>query len=469
MSDMPIQDLPGRFRTHLKATNLIEPGEKVLVAVSGGLDSVALLHLLNKLRGEMEIVLEVVHVHHGLRGAEADADLQFTRDLAEKLNLPFHFRRVETRMHAKTHRLSLEESARNLRYQAFDEILKEAGATKLATAHTADDQAETILDHLLRGSGVTGLRGMTPIRGPYIRPLLQFSREELEGFVRDQCIFFREDSSNRDLSFKRNRIRHELLPYLKTHFNPDLVATLANTANILKENESFLVDFAGKAYKSLVSLKNDEIVLEIKPFLNYFAIVQKYILFCAGVQLGIPRKDWTFKKTERVLEAVASRRIGKRIQINRAFDAYLDHDGLVIGRRTKSATRINLDLRKQDSVEFQRFVIRWSIQQTTKNLRFGKNKKVEFVDFDKTGHLVCLRTSLPGDRFIPLNFSGHKKIASLFSDQKVPHRLRKETPILESPNGIAWVGGYGIDDRFKVTSQTKHLLKLELIDKAHAT
>ncbi len=467
---MAHHDLLSRFKSHLVTSRLIESGDKILVAVSGGLDSVALLHLLAQSHSDLQISLQVVHVHHGLREEEADRDLEFSRKLAAALNLPFHFRKVNARAYAQSHKLSLEESARALRYQAFDEVLAETGATKLATAHTADDQAETILDHLLRGSGVTGLRGILQKRDSYARPLLVFTRHELDDFVRQNKIVFCEDSSNRDASFKRNRIRHELIPYLKKHFNSNLTDTLGRTATILDENEAFLTEFAGNAYKSLVSLqKKNEIILEIEPFLSYFTIVQKYILIHAGLLLCIPRVEWTFKKFERILKSVASKKVGKRIQINREFEAYIDHDGLALRKRVVPTLKMKIDLRKEHSVPFQDFEICWSIMNKTESLQLKKNYNVEFVDFDKTGHSVCLRTCLPGDRFIPLNSSGHKKLASFFSDQKVPHHLRRETPILESASGIIWIGGFGIDDRFKVTEKTKRLLKLELLDKPDAT
>jgi tRNA(Ile)-lysidine synthase len=463
-------NLLARVRAHLISTKLIQPGDKILAAVSGGLDSAALLHLLAHLQRDLKFNLEIVHVHHGLRGAEADRDLEFTRQLAAELKLPFHFRKVNVRDYARRRKMSLEESARVLRYQAFDEVLAETKAAKLATAHTADDQAETVLDHLLRGSGLAGLRGMRARRDVYIRPLLKFTRQQVEEFVREHQISFREDSSNRDRSFKRNRLRHELLPYLKERFNPQITAALTRSAQILEENEAFLNHVAESAYKSVVSVeRKNEIVLEIKAFLSYFSIVQKYVLFHAGEKLGVPRSQWNFQKLARVLQALSAPKLGKKIIINKDFEIYIDRDGLAIRRRALPALKLKVNLQKQKSAAFGDFEIRWQIENKAAGVRLKQRKKVAVVDFDKTGAVVYFRTGLPGDRFIPLNFTGHKKLASFFSDKKTPHHLRRQTPILESPAGIVWIAGFGIDDRFKVTHQTKRLLKLEIIDRTHAT
>ena len=235
---MSQENLLSRLKSSLITSRLVAPGDTIVVAVSGGLDSVALLHLLAKVSSVLELSLAVLHVHHGLRGEEADLDLEFTRELAQKLELPFHFKKVDIRRYAMLHKRSIEESARVLRYQAYDQLLAETKAAKLATAHTADDQVETLLDHFLRGSGVVGLRGMTPTRESYIRPLLGFTRRELEQFVRENRLSFREDSSNRDLNFKRNRIRHELIPYLQKHFNPNLTQTLGRSAKRKSQNLS---------------------------------------------------------------------------------------------------------------------------------------------------------------------------------------------------------------------------------------
>ncbi len=466
MSDMNLLDI---FKEHLVSGEFVQSGDKVILAVSGGLDSVALLHLFYQIRDLFELQLFVVHVHHGIRGAEANRDLDFVHSLTVQYKLPFFSKKVEAVKYAADEKLSLEESARILRYTAFDEVLKKIQCTKLATAHTTDDQAETILDHFLRGSGILGMKGMSQKRGAYMRPLLAFSRTELEAYVKQNRLEYRTDSTNEELKYKRNRIRNELIPYLKKHFNQNFDNTLVRSGKIYEENETFLKAYANNAFKSLVSLqKKNEIILDIDGYLNYFEIIKKYIIFKACEILNIERNNLTFDKLDRILALIKQRKIGKKIQLDKNCEIIIDHDGIVITTTNNPFNKIELDLFTQKSLMYSEYEFRWSIIDNPQRLKFNKNRKIEFVDFDRIGNLVSFRTLLPGDKFVPLNFIGQKKVADYFSDNKIPHHLRKITPILEAPDGIIWICGQCIDDRFKITTKTTRLLQLEMLEHSNA-
>ncbi len=455
-------ELVEKLKSSLTSNNLVKRGDKILLAVSGGLDSTALLDMFSKIQEAFDLTLGILHVHHGIRGEDADRDLKFVRNLSKKYNLPFYFKKVDSKKFMREQRYSLEESARILRYQVYDDFLKQTRFDKLATAHTADDQAETILDHFLRGSGILGLRGMSKQRGAYIRPFLIFNRKELQSYVKQNDLEFREDSSNMDLRYRRNRIRNELIPYLREHFNPNLIETLNRQGEIFEQNEEFLMSFASDAYKSLVlKCKKDKIILDIEGFLNYFTIVRKYLLFQVGQELSLPRNLLNFDKLQRILNLISQRKIGKKIFINKEWQIITDHDGIVF-KRKKEGSKVTFNVSETGSLRFQDYEFRWSILKNSDSVFFSQNRDVEFVDLERTGCQLLLRNMLPGDRFVPLNFAGHKKVADYFSDRKVPHHLRDEIPILESSRGIVWVCGYALDDRFKVTDQTNHILKLEM-------
>ncbi|MCH7754463.1 tRNA lysidine(34) synthetase TilS [candidate division KSB1 bacterium] len=459
--EMTLLEKVTRFIQH---NRLIVERDKILLAVSGGLDSVALLHIFSQLKSILKLELAVAHVHHGIRGNEADKDLEFVTSLSCNYKLPFQSKKVEAKAFAKSQKYSLEESARILRYKAFEEFLTKSKYSRLATAHTANDQAETVIDHFLRGSGSLGMQGIQVKRGAYIRPLLELTREDLEQYAKENKLTFRQDSSNKDLQFRRNRIRRELIPYLKEHFNPNLVKTLNRTALIFSETESVLESVSDEAYKSLVSLqKINEIIVEIDGFLGYFKAVQKYILFRACQALGINRNDLNFDKLDKVLSVIAEKKIGKRVDINQDFQLAIDHDGIIIKRKaSEKIPQIKFDLLDSNALRFGEYELKWSITKKEEPVEFNKNRQIELLDFDKTGNSLCVRTFHPGDRFIPLNFKGQKKIADYFSDRKIPHHLREVTPILESPAGIVWLCGHCIDNRFKVRKETDKLLKVEI-------
>ncbi|MFQ5675846.1 MAG: tRNA lysidine(34) synthetase TilS [bacterium] len=458
-----------KVTTFIKKKGLVGRGDKILLAVSGGLDSVAMLDIFFTIRKDFGLELAIAHIHHGIRDHEADEDYEFVKGLCDDYGLRFFGEHVNAKQYADSQKLSLEESARVLRYEVFDKLLACTGSEKVATAHTANDQAETVLDHLLRGSGVLGMRGIQARRDCYVRPLLSVTRGELESYARQKSLRYRQDRTNEDVYFRRNRIRKELIPYLMQYFNPNLVNTLNRTAEIFSESESFLQTAADKAFKSLVSLhKKNEITLEIEPFLKYFNVVRKYVLIAACQKLGIDRNALNFDILDRMIGMIEKRHPGKRVRINDGFHLFVDHDAIVIKKNDiNRPERVEFDLVNTDHLRFGDYEFSWSIREKADAASFKKNRATETLDFEKTGNRLFLRTVKPGDRFIPLNFKGHKKVYDYFSDRKIPHRQRDETPILESSKGIVWVCGHCIDDRFKVRRATRKVLVVKMKEAKH--
>jgi len=448
----------------LQEKQLVTHDTKLLLAVSGGLDSVCMLHLFCKIRPFFNIELSVLHLNHGLRGAESDGDAAFVKKLAGQYQLPFFNKKVDTLAYKEKNKLSLEEAARELRYKFFEETLNNAKADLLATAHTADDQAETIIDHFLRGSGLLGMSGMPVKRNYYIRPMLCFSRAELENYANREKLVFREDASNRDLSYKRNRIRHELLPYLKENFNPNLTATLNRTATIFRDTEDYLEQVAKDACKSLVSLqKKNEISLEIEGYLSYNIQIRNYILFACLDRLRINRKTLNFDKLYRINQLIEKREICKRFPIDDTFELWIDRDVFIISKHEiKQKEKISFNLESEKSARYRDCQFIWSFVEKDTDIVFDTNKNVEYFDCDKIGINLTLRPPYPGDYFIPLNFTGRKKLSDFFTDNKVPINERRNIAVLESDNKIVWVCGYQIDNRFKVRPETKKVLKMEM-------
>ena len=430
----------------------------------------ALLHLCLEAVRQNPLRLSVVHVNHGLRGEESDADERFVAALAARNELPFYSGTKDVRATARQHKHSLEEAARIVRYAYFEQMLNDTDAVMLATAHTADDQAETVIDRFLRGSGPAGLAAMRPARGRILHPLLTFSRRELHEYVTDHGLAYREDSSNADISFRRNRIRKELLPYLQAHFNSGVTKTLCRSAVVFQEIEDYLCEQGRTALKSLVSLRaKNEIVLDIDRFMSYNDVVQKYVLYECCHRFSISRDRLDFARLQNMLALFRQKRIGTRAAVTDEVEVLIDHDGVVFLKREPEAPeQVRIDLLRHGPVAFHRYEFDWSVSQRNQASEFASDPRIELFDLDKMGQLLTLRKYAPGDQFVPLNFCGHKKVSDYFSDAKVPLRQREFVPVLESEKGILWVCGHRMDDRFKITDSTKQILRMEMKDRAHA-
>lgn len=269
----------------IRRHGLLKAGDRVSVAVSGGSDSVALLRLLLELREELGIVLSVAHFHHGIRGAEADADAEFVASLARSHNLELHSCGGDAPAHARAKQASLETAARELRYQFFAHLLKNGMVDKIATAHTLDDQAETVLMKTLRGAGTRGLAGIYPaLKSGLVRPLLGIRRAALEEYLRAMKQDWREDSSNRDRRHLRNRVRHELLPLLERDFNPEVARVLAETAEVARGEEEFWQREVERLLPGVCA--QDGSSLQVEPLLAQPLAVQRRLVRAALERAG---------------------------------------------------------------------------------------------------------------------------------------------------------------------------------------
>ena len=432
------------------------------------MDSVVLLHLFLKIKNEWNLKLVICHINHNLRGAEANRDQLFVEKLAENKHIALHTQSVDVSTFAKANKIGIEEAARILRYRVLDALLSKLAYRKIATGHTADDQVETVLDHFLRGSGLRGLQGMEKYRGNYIRPLLEFSRMQLSKYAVQNKINHIEDTSNSNLDFKRNRIRHELIPHLETAFNPNIRQVILRTSEIFSEAEDYFQKQADEIFKSLVFFQNkNEIVLDIKSFLSYFKILKKYTLIKAFQELKIDRNSVNFIAFQRILTLIENRKIGKRIRINADFEILVDHDGIVVHKiQNQTLKKIEFSLtRNVGEVVYYDYFFFWSLSKKSEIAKYKQNPKIEFFDAGKLSKQLMITSFTSGDHFQPVNFFGEKKISKYFSDKKVPLRKRRRIPILKSANRVAWVCGHCLDDAYKVTNMTEHVLKFELMER----
>jgi tRNA(Ile)-lysidine synthase len=442
---------------------MLQRGDKIIVACSGGPDSVALLHLLNQIKEKYDLKLIVAHVNHELRGNESDEDERFVKRLARKLKLNFHTRSFDVVRIARKKKLSIEEAAREVRYQYLDKLAQRLKATKIALGHNADDQAETVLMRLIRGTGALGLTGMSIVRGKIIRPLLQIKREEIEEFFKEQNLDFRIDSSNLRQDYLRNRIRLELLPHLKRNYNPKIIDTLNRTASILSAQEDYLMKKTLKEFGKIAKAQKEKISLDLAKLFNYDIFLQREILRLVFERLGESEFKGSFALVELVLNLAQQRKAGRRIFLKKDVLAEVSAGHLNFYKVKKEEKDQSLVF--PGAAESERFGIRLDSEIVKrKNLKekpYSKDEMTAFLSWDKLKPPFILRNPRTGDQFRPLGMKGTKSLKDFLTDLKVPRYEKERVLVLTSNDWIVWVLGYRIADQFKVQKNTKEVLKIK--------
>jgi tRNA(Ile)-lysidine synthase len=443
---------------------MISEGDSVIVAVSGGPDSVCLLNILHALKNELHIHLVVAHFDHGLRPAEDESETAFARALAESLKLPFETARG--RLLAKKTRGSREEVARNARYAFLEKVRKKHKAQKIALGHNLNDQAETILMRLLRGSGPSGLTGIPPCRdGEIIRPLVEIERLEIENFLKAKRLASVTDSSNLKVDYLRNKIRLKLMPLLEVH-QPQLAHLLSQTAEILRDEDDYLGRIAEAWLARNLELSPDHTFrVPITSFLSLPVALRRRVIrnVIGKVKKDLRRISWDH------IEAIQRLAQGEKPQAALNLPGILtvkrDYDHLIfsasVGRKPRTFCYTLDGPGTYDLKEIGRSFLMEEIKNR-KGLRLRGSKWTAFLDAEKLRFPLTLRTFKAGDRFIPFGMEGHKKLKDFFVDLKVPLERRYSTPILCCEETSIWVCGFRIDDRFKVTAETKRVLKITM-------
>lgn len=454
--------LIARFEKCLQEHQLVAPGQTVLVAVSAGVDSMVLLDLFARIRGPWRLRLVVAHLNHGLRGKEADRDEIFVSARASDYGLTVVTERADVAGYALERRLSREAAAREVRYDFLRRAAQQVNADRVALGHHANDQAETFLDHLLRGAGLAGLGGMWWQRDIFVRPLLGFTRSELTEYATQHQLPFCEDSSNVDLRIRRNRLRHELLPLLATHYNPRVVEVLSRACQAFQEADQGLRIIAAQQLARDSREEGGKIVLDIAEFLRYLSVTQKYVLMEAVERMGGWRCQLDSRTLERVLRSVRQARPGTRVSLGRGIEAAVSGRYLVIGPSAQAPFWLPVHIGQEVVDPARRFAFKCSpaALDEFQALR-GTSPALEFVDAGEVRGPLRLRSWQRGDRFFPLGMQESKRLSDFFIDAKVPQHRRNLVPLLECDNGIVWVCGLRLDERFRVTNKTKQVLKLE--------
>ncbi|MGE3277460.1 MAG: tRNA lysidine(34) synthetase TilS [Vicinamibacterales bacterium] len=454
--------LPVRVRRYAARHGLWTPDARVLAAVSGGSDSVALLLVLHLLAREGHLRLAgVAHVHHHLR-AEADADERFVRDLAASLGVPCDVQHVDVRRESATRRLSIEVAAREARHAALAAAAAAAGADLVATAHTRDDQAETVLMRLVRGAGPLGLGGIDPRRGGRVRPLLEEDRAGLRAWLEHAGQDWREDASNLDLAQPRNRLRHDVLPRLARHFNPAVALALSRAADIAREDERYLAVEARRAADRIVHPSPERIVVQAAALSALPAAMGRRVARVA-LETACPGQTYGLEEVTRVLACAAggpgADLPGVHMERNGAAVVLVPR-GVV---RPAGAGAFRYELTVPGRLVIPEAGVILEAEGPWPGCTLERAADSVAVDAGVLGRRVVIRSRQPGDRLRPLGLGGRKKLQDLFVDRKVSAGDRDRTPVVTDPAGrIVWVAGLALAEEFRVTTGTNGVIVLRL-------
>ncbi|HEX9934687.1 MAG TPA: tRNA lysidine(34) synthetase TilS [bacterium] len=457
-------DLQEKWLRFIEHHRLVLPGDGVLIGVSGGKDSVALLDLFVSVRDSWRLRLAAVHLEHGIRGREAERDETFVGRICRQYGIPLVSVQADAPTYCKKNRLSLETGSRNLRYHVFQDARERLGFGRLALAHHADDQAETILLNLVRGAGLRGLGGMRALRGPIIRPLLFATREEIDAYIRRRRLPFRIDSTNSDTHLRRNRMRLKILDGIKRHFGPHTVRTIGRAGMAAAEAEEILDWLASEALSHVQPRHSkDEITLDIHPFLQYFKGVRKAVLIRLFENASFIMRRPGYEELERILNLIEHGESGSAVFIEPSAVAIKSGQCLVLAKRRGEPRSVTVHVGKtvdlrDIGVQFISEYMDWNPGMSIPR----DNPDVAFLDGDATKPPFILRFFRQGDWFVPLGMKGKKKLHDFFVDAKIPNVRRRHIPLFVANGSIAWITGLRLDERFKVTKMTRRILKLEI-------
>jgi len=455
-----------RVKRTIDHYHLLNQGDRLVVGVSAGVDSMVLLHLLNACRHTFNLSLIVAYVNHGIRPKEPEKEADLVREECERLHLPFECGTFNAKEFQRVGKFSLQEAARRLRFHFFEQILQKYDAQKIALGHHADDQVETVLLRLMRGAGLQGLKGILPIReGKVIRPLLEVWRHEIEAFASENNIPFLMDSSNLKEDYLRNRLRLSLIPLLEKEYQPNLKEILLRTSANLREENDYLEREAEKVYQNMVEGKGDTLTFQYPVYRSLhpaiqWRVIQKMLRTIYGEEKEDLEISQMFKRLKQpapsfVLEFPLGICMEKR------------YETVSIGKqRVETIPPFEVELVSPGRTlikEIGREVLTEEMDVQGRSGMPRVSSETAFLDYQVLQFPLRLRNFRPGDRFQPLGVKGSQKLKEFFIDHKIPRFERSKIPLLISGERIVWVVGHRIDECARISDRTKRILKVNLV------
>ena len=458
-----------RVKKYIRENQMLEAGSMIVAGVSGGADSVAMLHILKSIQKEFRFSLEAVHIHHGIRGKEADRDEALVKKICEEWKIPFQSYHYPVPRLSREWKLGEEETGRIVRKQAFAEEKKKLGFSEkreegmgrfcIALAHNCNDLAETMLHHLARGTGLRGLSGIRPCNGEIIRPVLCLERKEIVYYLEERGIPYITDSSNLSDEYTRNRIRHHILPAMEMEINQKAVEHMAETARILASADEYFQK-KGKELLKLCRRKEGYFLDDI--FFEEDSIIREYAVMEGFEQLAGKRKDFTSLHVEQVF-SLREKEIGRYICFPQHLRAIRQYGGILLEKtETQEApeyTECFFEIPVPGTLRCSFGIFETKIFPY-KNQKIEEKKYTKWMDYDKIKGSPCVRTRKQGDYLVVYSAGGRKKLNRVFIDEKIPAGLRDQIPVVATGSEILWIPGGRMNEQYKVTSTTGRVLEL---------
>lgn len=474
-----------KVKKTIQEYTMLNPGERIGIAVSGGPDSIALLHCMAALSLDYDLTLQVLHLNHGIRDREADGEEEFVRNLCHSMKIPFDSRKISIPALRSGGRGSLEDIGRRERYRYFEAAANTYELNKVALGHNLNDQAETIIMKLLRGSGLEGLKGMLPVRsGRYIRPLIEITRTEILQFLEREDKAYVIDSSNKEDIYLRNKVRNRLIPRLQ-EYNPKLIENIDTLSRILRvENEFIERSVWDLLSKWNVNPADEEITVHIPAFNSIHSALQ-FRLMKMLLKDGLwPKKEITYVHVKSVIDLMGGDNPNGVLHLPAGVTVAREYENLTVmkGRHTPagivdSASHKNKKHIKDDKWNVNDYYYNVNIPGCVKIREAGLSisfdlvdvsgiaftaDRTSFIDFDAVEFPLVVRNMKPGDRIQPLGLKGTKKVKSVFIDMKVPRDRRRKIPLLVDQRSVLWIPGITLNDRVKITNNTEKVIKAEI-------
>ena len=462
-----------KVEKYIEQYHMIEKGDRIVLGVSGGADSISLFFVMLELSKKYNIKIVVVHVNHGIRGEEARQDEEYVQKLCKERSIDFECVHAKVKELAKQQKLSEEEVGRKVRYEAFAQATKKYNCNKIAVAHNQNDVSETVLLNLFRGSGLKGLVGIEPIRGNIIRPLLCVERSEIEEYLLERNIEYHNDATNFETNYTRNKIRLKVLPYVEAEVNERASEHIAKSAGILSQASSFIDMEACKLYNQCVKDEDGVFEIELESFEKGHLILQKEVVRKVLFAIAKKQKDIEMSHVDSVLELI-EKGAGKRVDLPYHMEAIHYYNKVVLRKKNliKGEKMLEIEAVIPGSVRIPDTNMQLSFELITvsednrseleKMYSVKKNDYTKWFDYDKIRNTVLARYRKTGDFFECNSTGNRKKLKDFFIDQKVPAEKRERILLLADGNHIIWVIGFRISEYYKVNSGTRRILKVKV-------